>query len=58
MIIEIKIVNQIQGSYTGYTISEQFSIILCDPNCKDDNARFLTIPLKSLSHQVTCAFLA
>ena len=46
MIIEIKIVNQIQGSYTGYTISEQFSIILCDPNCKDDNARFLTVPFK------------
>ena len=40
------IVNQIQGSYTGYTISEQFSIILCDPNCKDDNARFLTVPFK------------
>ena len=34
------------------------SIILSDPSLKDGNASFTTVPLKALSEQVTCAFLA
>ena len=35
-----------------YRIKETVSVILSDPTSKDTNARFTTVPLKTLSNQL------
>ena len=36
-----------------YLVKETVRVMSSDPHCKDDNARFKTLPLKYLSDQVS-----
>ena len=49
---ERKIKSRLVLFYLKLVLKGTVSVISSDPPCKDDNARFSTVPLKALSDQV------